>query len=145
MESLISSISAKPPHLLPEDDANGVNQETDAGLAQWGSSGGFGMLAQNGVISGMEIPRVPDVSTALDASRVFVEGRGLSSSTDMRPCSTSLCLPDLCIPVAIHRFNVFKRSSKNQARTRYDDSRVPIPRWYYCQCGFTSECWKLHW
>lgn len=34
------------------------------------------MLAQNGVISGMEIPRVPDVSTALDASRVFIKGRG---------------------------------------------------------------------
>jgi hypothetical protein len=61
MESLVASLNSRPPHLL-HDNAAENEYEGDASLAQWGSSGGFGNLMGNGVVRGMEMPRVPDVS-----------------------------------------------------------------------------------
>jgi hypothetical protein len=61
MESLVASLNSRPPHLL-HDNAEDNEYEGDASLAQWGSSGGFGNLMGNGVVRGMEMPRVPDVS-----------------------------------------------------------------------------------
>jgi hypothetical protein len=61
MESLVASLNSRPPHLL-HDNAEDNEHEGDASLAQWGSSGGFGNLMGNGVVRGMEMPRVPDVS-----------------------------------------------------------------------------------
>lgn len=59
MDSLVASLNARPPHLLADDSQLDGG---DASIAQWGSSGGFGNLMENGVVRGMEIPRVPDVS-----------------------------------------------------------------------------------
>lgn len=61
MESLVASLNSRPPHFL-HDNAEENEHEGDASLAQWGSSGGFGNLMGNGVVRGMEMPRVPDVS-----------------------------------------------------------------------------------
>lgn len=61
MESLVASLNSRPPHLL-HGNAEENEYEGDASLAQWGSSGGFGNLMGNGVVRGMEMPRVPDVS-----------------------------------------------------------------------------------
>lgn len=61
MDSLVASLNSRPPHLL-HDNAEENEYEGDASLAQWGSSGGFGNLMGNGVVRGMEMPRVPDVS-----------------------------------------------------------------------------------
>jgi hypothetical protein len=61
MDSLVASLNSRPPHLL-HDNAEDNEYEGDASLAQWGSSGGFGNLMGNGVVRGMEMPRVPDVS-----------------------------------------------------------------------------------
>ena len=65
MESLVASLNSRPPHLL-HDNAEDNEHEGDASLAQWGSSGGFGNLMGNGVVRGMEMPRVPDVSSKIE-------------------------------------------------------------------------------
>ena len=62
MESLVASLNARPPHLMQDDSQYDHADGGDASIAQWGSSGGFGNLMENGVVRGMEIPRVPDVS-----------------------------------------------------------------------------------
>ena len=70
MEALISSLNTRPPHLLQDNSELDTSETNDASLAQWGSSAGFGNLMSNGVVRGMEIPRVPDVSLPLYNSRL---------------------------------------------------------------------------
>jgi hypothetical protein len=55
MDTLVAQI-APPSRNHDHDELN------DHDSSSWGSMAGFGNLARNGGIKGMDIPRVPDVS-----------------------------------------------------------------------------------
>jgi hypothetical protein len=62
METLISSLT--PASFAQTPDQQDPSSSSDASLAAWGSSGGFGNVTGNGLV-GMEVPRVSDVSPEL--------------------------------------------------------------------------------
>ena len=57
MDALVARL--QPPRQLPS------NEDDEAGPAEWGSMGGYGNLSSKGLVRGMAIPRVPDVSIAV--------------------------------------------------------------------------------
>jgi hypothetical protein len=62
MDTLVHQL-APPVEYRAADD--GQQEDDGNDLASWGSAGGFGMLGKGGVIKGMQVPRVPDVSGRL--------------------------------------------------------------------------------
>lgn len=117
MDSLVASLNARPPHLLADDSQLDGG---DASIAQWGSSGGFGNLMENGVVRGMEIPRVPDVS--LRPIFHLVKRSTLRSPlADELPLTPPHLPPErtaISLPITPHRLDVIQQPSQDQARPR---------------------------
>jgi hypothetical protein len=145
MEALISSLNTRPPHLLQDNSELDTSATNDASLAQWGSSAGFGNLMSNGVVRGMEIPRVPDVSLSL-SYRSFRQ-RPSCRRPPYRSTMANLKLHD-CIAnrvfVSPHRFNVFQLVGQDQACSRNDDVGIQVPGWNHRQRGFQGKCGELY-
>jgi hypothetical protein len=140
-------------HLTPSSDFHPVSEDienSDVDLASWGSSAGFGMLGKGGVVKGMQVPRVMDVSL------VFL-GFHVSSvlSTFFTELTFHTTLPHALshpptlssanrFPITTHRLDVIQRISQNQARTRNNHSSIQIQRWCDRFSRFTCYCWKLY-
>lgn len=65
MNTLLDSLEPTRTHLVHDPEVEQL--DSDRAIGQWGSTGGFGNLASDGIVKGMQIPRVPDPAAFLSA------------------------------------------------------------------------------
>lgn len=112
MEALVQRLAPPPAHVDPDEYSVGGDGE--------------GNLNALGVVRGMQVPRVPDVSAICLLFAVFL----------LMPNPFHVPYAARSFPLYIHKLNVAKPSGKDQARTRNDHPRFPIPWWNHRQCRF---------